>query len=490
MRMRLLLVLIGLLGLGNVAVADTVAKDCGATISCSVSVPNVAVGDLVVIVVRAGQLPTISLVGFKEAGQVDSSDPHRLALFYQYAGSAGSVPVTVAAPGASTLRVTGASFAGPWDTTKVPVFVSAAGSSRTAVSGLCPTSFCIGAVSTANGNSVTVVPNETLIASAGSKVFMLSGTAAANVTLSGSDLWAAAVVGFSAPAVVPPPVPSVTLSALPTSVNQGTASVLSWTSSNATSVTIDNGVGSVTPVAGGSVSVTPQVATTYTATGVGAGGSAAASANVAVTIADTTPPVVSVVTLVSGQNVTGVQIVTISATDDVAVASVQPKIDGVNFGPALTVSPYFFTLDTSTLSTGVHTVGAQAVDTSGNSASASVSVNVTGQLFDIVLVYDDGSAYTPGGSVSISELTGTNLTQTDVVTKVTPTGGVKFRWTATVGVVYLVVVSDASGTVLWNTGTQLTPSQLPSAFSGVSAKIVFSKATGAWAGMSNFTISY
>ena len=87
----------------------------------------------------------------------------------------------------------------------------------------------------------------------------------------------------------PPAQPSVTLSASPTSVEQGDASTLSWTSTDATQLTIAPDVGTVT--AQGSTKVTPAASTTYTITASGPGGSATASARV--TVATAAPPTTS-----------------------------------------------------------------------------------------------------------------------------------------------------------------------------------------------------
>ncbi|HUI84535.1 MAG TPA: alkaline phosphatase family protein [Candidatus Binatia bacterium] len=67
------------------------------------------------------------------------------------------------------------------------------------------------------------------------------------------------------------PMVTVTLSATPGTINAGQSSTLSWTSTNATSAQIDNGIGSVTLPAG-STTVTPTQTTTYTITATGAGG--------------------------------------------------------------------------------------------------------------------------------------------------------------------------------------------------------------------------
>ncbi|HEY2460401.1 MAG TPA: peptidoglycan-associated lipoprotein Pal [Candidatus Acidoferrum sp.] len=91
----------------------------------------------------------------------------------------------------------------------------------------------------------------------------------------------------------PPPAaaePTVTLQADPTSINPGDSSTLSWTSNNATQVTVSPEIGTVT--AQGSAKVTPTQSTTYTITASGPGGSGTASARVTVSaaVAPTEPP--------------------------------------------------------------------------------------------------------------------------------------------------------------------------------------------------------
>lgn len=74
--------------------------------------------------------------------------------------------------------------------------------------------------------------------------------------------------------------PTVTLNASPASINPGQTSTLSWSSTNATDLDIQPGVGKVSPE--GSTSVTPTESTTYTITASGPGGSATQSAQVTV----------------------------------------------------------------------------------------------------------------------------------------------------------------------------------------------------------------
>ncbi|HJZ65979.1 MAG TPA: peptidoglycan-associated lipoprotein Pal [Candidatus Acidoferrum sp.] len=91
------------------------------------------------------------------------------------------------------------------------------------------------------------------------------------------------------PQPAPPPArPTVTLQANPTSVNKGEATTLSWSSTNATQLTIAPDVGAVSPE--GSTKVTPGESTTYTITASGPGGSADASVRVSVAAPPPPPP--------------------------------------------------------------------------------------------------------------------------------------------------------------------------------------------------------
>ncbi len=92
-----------------------------------------------------------------------------------------------------------------------------------------------------------------------------SGTASANATVT----------------VNAAPPPGVVFNALPTSIERGQSALLTWTTTNAASASIDNGIGSV-PV-NGSVSVSPSSTTPYIITVVGPGGSITSQVTVTVT---------------------------------------------------------------------------------------------------------------------------------------------------------------------------------------------------------------
>jgi peptidoglycan-associated lipoprotein len=89
------------------------------------------------------------------------------------------------------------------------------------------------------------------------------------------------VITGTAPTSEPPAArPTVTLQANLTSINKGDTVTLSWSSTNATQLTIAPEVGAVAPE--GSTKVTPSDSTTYTITASGPGGSADSTVRVTV----------------------------------------------------------------------------------------------------------------------------------------------------------------------------------------------------------------
>jgi len=116
---------------------------------------------------------------------------------------------------------------------------------------------------------------------------------------------------------------------------------------------------------------------TLTVTARDAAGSVA-QANLAVTLSDTSPPTIAVTTPVAGTTLTSTVAVSGSATDNVGVAAVQFKLDGVNLGAEVTAAPYAVTWNTTATPDGVHVLSAIARDAAGNVAtSGGVSVTVS-----------------------------------------------------------------------------------------------------------------
>jgi peptidoglycan-associated lipoprotein len=82
--------------------------------------------------------------------------------------------------------------------------------------------------------------------------------------------------------------PTITLNASPSTVSPGASVNLTWSSTNATDVSIDPSVGRV--AVEGSTPVTPTESTTYVATANGPGGTTTATARVTVTGGAVAPP--------------------------------------------------------------------------------------------------------------------------------------------------------------------------------------------------------
>jgi phosphatidylinositol-3-phosphatase len=131
---------------------------------------------------------------------------------------------------------------------------------------------------TSNANSVSISGVGTVPASGSLSVTpTVTTTYTATATGPGGKTESTTVVTVTGSNQNPPP--TVSFSAQPSSIVAGASAVLSWTTSNATSVSIA-GLGSFG--ANGSATVTPGTTTTYTATAQGAGGTTNASTSVTV----------------------------------------------------------------------------------------------------------------------------------------------------------------------------------------------------------------
>jgi hypothetical protein len=101
---------------------------------------------------------------------------------------------------------------------------------------------------------------------------------------------------------------------------------------------------------------------------------------------DTTPPTVSITAPTAGATVSGsAAALSANASDNVAVASVQFKLDGANLGSALTASPFAMTWDSMTVANGSHTLTAVATDTSSNrTTSAALTFSVSNAVINVL----------------------------------------------------------------------------------------------------------
>jgi Bacterial Ig domain len=95
---------------------------------------------------------------------------------------------------------------------------------------------------------------------------------------------------------------------------------------------------------------------------------------------DTTPPTLSIASPVAGAVLSGNTVVSGSASDNVQVAKVEVSVDGGAYASAQGTTSWSYALDTTTLANGSHTITARATDTSGNTATASETVDVENAL--------------------------------------------------------------------------------------------------------------
>jgi hypothetical protein len=95
------------------------------------------------------------------------------------------------------------------------------------------------------------------------------------------------------------------------------------------------------------------------------------------TALDTTKPTVSITSPASGSSVSSAVSVSAAASDNAGVAGVQFRLDGSNLGTEDTSAPYAVSWDTTKAANGPHTLSAVARDAAGNTATATVSVNVS-----------------------------------------------------------------------------------------------------------------
>jgi hypothetical protein len=116
---------------------------------------------------------------------------------------------------------------------------------------------------------------------------------------------------------------------------------------------------------------------------------------------DTIAPTVSIASPPSGTTVSGAITITANASDNVAVAGVQFRLDGAAIGAEDTTVPYSMDWDTAATTDGSHTLSAVARDSAGLvTTSAAVAILVANAVDTVTRVEDNASAisYTPANS--------------------------------------------------------------------------------------------
>jgi hypothetical protein len=124
---------------------------------------------------------------------------------------------------------------------------------------------------------------------------------------------------------------------------------------------------------------------------------------------DATPPSVTITSPSNGSTVSGTVSIQVSATDNVAVASVSLTVDGANIGTSTTV-PYAFTWNATS---GSHTIVATAKDAAGNTSSNTITVSQNVVSADVtaptVSITSPASGSSVSGTVNVAVTASDNV---------------------------------------------------------------------------------
>lgn len=260
-----------------------------------------------------------------------------------------------------------ATATGPGGTTKSSVIITVTAPAAPTIGSFSanPTTINKGSVTTlswttANATSVTLSPptpaeDGQALPLSGSTTDTPSSTTTYTLTATGPGGTATSKVTVT----VNVPAPTLTFSASPASIPSGSSSTLTWSTQNADTVTIDNGIGNVAAPSG-TLAVSPTATTTYTATATGAGGTVTATATV------TVAPQLAVTLTADKTQIAGGGSATLTWTSQGAASvDIEPGLGQVALQGSQAVSPDQTTTYTAT-----------AKDSSGNTKTATVTITV------------------------------------------------------------------------------------------------------------------
>ena len=199
----------------------------------------------------------------------------------------------------------------------------------------------------------------------------------------------------------PPAVPIInSFSADPSSITAGESSTLSWSVTDATSVTIDNGVGTV--ALSGTTTVSPITTIIYTLTATNSAGSVTASVTVTVGATPITPVINSF--LANPSTITVGESSTLSwSVTDAASVTIDNAIGSVALTGATAVNP---TTTTTYILTATNVAGSVTATTTVTVSSAlTITYNGNGNTGGTIPV-DSSSPYEYGVTVTVLGNTG------------------------------------------------------------------------------------
>jgi len=157
--------------------------------------------------------------------------------------------------------------------------------------------------------------------------------------------------------------PTVSITAEPQAIVQGQTATLSWTSADAETLSMDQGIGEIEP--SGSLTVSPSETTTYTITATGPAGTNTASLTLQVT-----PPLITITSPHDGAGISRPDIMVTGTIRDSLSRDPAVLVNGI---PAM-VYGGTFVANHVPLEEGSNTITASARDGQGHSAQAAVTV--------------------------------------------------------------------------------------------------------------------
>ena len=373
---------------------------------------------------------------------------------YTLAGTGGTQSVTPTVTTTYTATATG--NGGTMTATTIVTVTPAVVGAPTVAIVASPTTITQGSSSTltvvaTNATQVVISNNVdsttyTLAGTGGTQSVTPSATTIYTATATGSAGTATATATVTVTSVVG--APTVSISASPTTVMQGSSSTLTVVATNATQVVISDNVDSTTFTlagTGGTQAVTPTATTTYTATATGPGGTATATAIVTVTTANapTVAMTANPTTVTQGSSST----LTVTATNATQVV-ISDNVDKNTFTLGGTGGTQAVTPSTTTTYTATATGP-------GGTATATATVTVTNPVAPTVTIVASPVSITQGSSSTLT-VTATNATQVVISDNVDSTtytlagaGGTQTVTPATT-TTYTATATGAGGTATAN----------------------------------------
>lgn len=228
-------------------------------------------------------------------------------------------------------------------------------------------------------DSCTIEPDIGTVDADGSLTVTPSETTTYTISATGYGITATDQVTIT----VTYPLPTVSISAEPATIDIGDSCVLTWNTTDAESCVIDNGIGDVD--VNGSITVTPTEDTTYTITATGPGGTATAFVTVTVTYPVPTVDIeADYDTILEGDSAT----LTWTSTD-ATECSIDQDIGSVSLNGSISVSPF---------ETTTYTISATNPD---NTAIDTVTIYVT-TYPAVTGIVTDGETGDPVEGVSVT----------------------------------------------------------------------------------------